>query len=439
MSDAQTSVSPPEPAHFGLPALDPEGRPWSPLTLLILRQRRGEISLDEMMASAMPFVRRVARYAGAARRLTEEVEEITQELAILLYTDLHRDFDPARADAMSMLTTYARSVARTEERRADRRPVPMEEPHEVRSPRGVADGTELVTGIGGTGSARDGDDDPYFARLDQKLAERRIAAALGSRPEGTADRLSRNSKDIVRTRRDGHGRDASAMTTRKTARTGRPSTPTVVAQLPEVPISLGSVETIERRGAPSLATRKLPGERRQNELIQSQSKKPVSPQQRLLRETRRRLGYTAAEFAEKLGIGVPRLASYEYGITTDVPPEIMARLASLSRRQAAKAEALAAHKDKLIGNIVSEWEQKLRPHVVAILPEDMRPAPGEPLSIRDLARELNVNHVTLKRWWHSHTRPPETRIAAVDEHVKSRLAMHKARALKRRLSARTSS
>lgn len=428
------SAPPPEPAQFGLPALDPEGRPWSPLTVLILQQRRGDITLDAMMAGAMPYVRRVARFAGAARRLGEEVDEIAQELAILLYTDLHRQFDPARADAMSMLTTYARSVARTEKRRADRRPLPMEEPAEVWSP-GTADSADLVTGMAGTGAARDGDDDPFFARLDQTMAQHRIATALGFPAVQPADIVSRNRKEGVRTRRDGSGRDAATMSPPKTTRRSRPNTTRgVTAVLPEVPITLGRVEVIERHGVPRLAAAaKLPGERRNRDL-QSSSKKPVTPQQRLLRDTRRLLGYTAAQFAEMLHIGLPRLSSYEYGVTSIVPEDIMRRVEQLARRESGKAAALAAFKGKLIGTIVSEWEQKLRPYVRAALPREERAPASEPLTLKQLALELQINVITLKRWWHSHTRPPETRIAAVDEQVKARLALHKARALKRRLA-----
>jgi hypothetical protein len=70
MRDPQTSPPLPEQARLGLPELDPEGRPWSQLTFLILRHRRGEITLDEMMREAMPVIRRVARYAGSVRRLS---------------------------------------------------------------------------------------------------------------------------------------------------------------------------------------------------------------------------------------------------------------------------------------------------------------------------------------------------------------------------------
>jgi DNA-binding transcriptional regulator YiaG len=427
MRDPQTSPPLPEQARLGLPELDPEGRPWSQLTFLILRHRRGEITLDEMMREAMPVIRRVARYAGSVRRLSEEAEEIAQELAILLCTNLYREFDPLRADAMSMLTTYARSVARTEERRADRRPLSID-PADARMPHD-RNPHDYVTGLGGTGAAREGDDDPYFARLDQSLAQRRIAAALSTGAPPAADRLASTRSNGHGTARDGAGHASDQMTHRTTHVNG------VLAQLPEVPISLGAVEVIQRRGVPAALQFKGPGELVNKELYRHRSTRPVSPEQQLLRETRRKLGYTSQEFARLLRIGAPRLASYEYGVTAGVPDDVMRRLHEVARSHADKAATLSLFRRKLIGSIVSEWEQQLRPFVRKAHGGAARSS--EPLSLRELALELQVNVVTLKRWAENHTRPAETRIAAVDEHVKKRLSHYKARQLKKRLSNRS--
>jgi DNA-binding transcriptional regulator YiaG len=215
----------------------------------------------------------------------------------------------------------------------------------------------------------------------------------------------------------------------------RTQTALVSARLPEVPISLGAVEVVERRGVPAAKQFKLPGEHVKQDIHRHRTNRPVSPEQQLLRETRRKLGYTSQEFAKLLRIGAPRLASYEYGVTAGVPEEVMDRLREVRRTHAEKAQALADLGRKLIGKIVSEWEQQLRPFVRRS--QGITANADEPLSLRELALELQVNPVTLKRWSTNHTRPAETRIAAVDEHVKERLSHYKARQLKKRLSKRT--
>lgn len=426
MRNPQPSPPPLEVTRFGLPELDPEGRPWSQLTFLILRHRAGEISLDELMREAMPVIRRVARHAGSVRRLAEEAEEIAQELAILLCTDLHRAFDPRRADAMSMLTTYARSVARTEERRAERRPLALD-PSDERLP-AHRDPLDFTTGLSGSGAARDGDDDPYFAHLDQVLAQRRIASALIDFPAPATDRLPPKSESKGRRRlaRDGVGDEVTTMSI-----LGRKAPSEVVASLPVVPTSLGALEVVERRGVPRAL--RTAGERLASPKEGKPPKRPISAAQKRLRDTRKRLGYTSKDFARLLNIGAPRLASYEYGVTATVPKEIMERLDAIAAKHADQARALASFGRKLIGTIVGEWEKELRPFVRQL--HGIEGAPNEPLPLRDLALELKVNPVTLKRWYSNQTRPPETRIAAVDEHVRKRLSQHKARLLKQRLAS----
>ncbi|MBK6744201.1 MAG: helix-turn-helix transcriptional regulator [Hydrogenophilales bacterium] len=119
-------------------------------------------------------------------------------------------------------------------------------------------------------------------------------------------------------------------------------------------------------------------------------RKLTSEQQELI-AIRRQCGLSQDQFAEALGIGFPRLSSYEHGRTDSIPDWIMQAARSLAETQGASQDAAQQRYANLeMPEILAGWAKRLD------VPYDNN---------RRLAAMLGTTVPTLTRWKNCLTRP----------------------------------
>ena len=120
-------------------------------------------------------------------------------------------------------------------------------------------------------------------------------------------------------------------------------------------------------------------------------RRDLAPDHQELVDIRRKLNLSQALFAEELGIGVPRLSSYEYGRAGRVPEWIMTAARELSGRNCDTLESIRKKFDELdMPAILKRWAKALD-----VGYEDN----GQ------LAALLGTSVPTITRWKKSQTRP----------------------------------
>lgn len=86
----------------------------------------------------------------------------------------------------------------------------------------------------------------------------------------------------------------------------------------------------------------------------------LAPDHQELVDIRRKLNLSQAQFAEELGIGVPRLSSYEYGRAGRVPEWIMTAARGLSNKNGYTQESVRMKFDELdMPTILQGWAKAL--------------------------------------------------------------------------------
>lgn len=121
------------------------------------------------------------------------------------------------------------------------------------------------------------------------------------------------------------------------------------------------------------------------------AKRTLSPEHQELVDIRLKLGLSQAQFAEELGIGVPRLSSYEYGRAGSVPEWVMT-----------SARELAANNGEAQESTRKKYEGLEMPVILA----NWAKALGVPYEDNgQLAALLGTSVSTLTRWKNKLTRP----------------------------------
>jgi DNA-directed RNA polymerase specialized sigma24 family protein/transcriptional regulator with XRE-family HTH domain len=140
------------------------------------------------------------------------------------------------------------------------------------------------------------------------------------------------------------------------------------------------------RGVSTADKPKLPNPERR----QPRAKK-LLPDHQELNDIHNELGWRQQEFADELGIGVPRLVSYLYGKTNTVPADIMEKARALYQQEKeAAATARGKFDGRKMADILVEWAEKLD------LPYDDNAA---------LAAVTGATVPTVTRWKKENSRP----------------------------------
>lgn len=144
-------------------------------------------------------------------------------------------------------------------------------------------------------------------------------------------------------------------------------------------------------------------------------KRSLSPEHQELVNIRLKIGLSQAQFAEELGIGVPRLSSYEYGRAGSIPEWVMTA-----------ARELVANNGEAQESIRKKYEELEMPVILATWAKAL----GVPYEDNDqLAALLGTSVSTLTRWKNKLTRP-SLHSLAFHEHMvdqaKKKLAKQKA-------------
>ncbi|MBK6742539.1 MAG: helix-turn-helix transcriptional regulator [Hydrogenophilales bacterium] len=117
----------------------------------------------------------------------------------------------------------------------------------------------------------------------------------------------------------------------------------------------------------------------------------LAPEQQELIDIRKQCNLSQAQFADELGIGVPRLSSYEHGRTGSIPEWIMQAARALAQNQGlAQEQAQKRFAGLDMPEILTRWGERLD-------------VPYE--DNRRLAALLGTTVPTLTRWKNGLTRP----------------------------------
>lgn len=144
-------------------------------------------------------------------------------------------------------------------------------------------------------------------------------------------------------------------------------------------------------------------------------KRSLSPEHQELVNIRLKIGLSQAQFAEELGIGVPRLSSYEYGRAGSIPEWVMTA-----------ARELVANNGEAQESIRKKYQELEMPVILATWAKAL----GVPYEDNgQLAALLGTSVSTLTRWKNKLTRP-SLHSLAFHEHMvdqaKKKLAKQKA-------------
>lgn len=139
---------------------------------------------------------------------------------------------------------------------------------------------------------------------------------------------------------------------------------------------------------------RLVAQKRQKIALPMPPKRPpkaakLSPDQEELVNIRHQLCYSQDVFAKALGIGVPRLASYEYGRTSGVPDKVMDTARGLLD-EVGCADA-KEYENIPMSKILAQWAKELG----IDYDDDIA-----------LSKVLTVSTATISRWKNNKTRPP---------------------------------
>ena len=115
----------------------------------------------------------------------------------------------------------------------------------------------------------------------------------------------------------------------------------------------------------------------------------LSPDQAALVDIRHQLGYSQELFAEAWGLGVPRLASYEYGRTAGVPKAVMDKARELLNEVG--CADIKEYENVPMSKILAGWAKQMG------IPYEEDIA---------LSKALTVSPATISRWKNDKTRPP---------------------------------
>jgi transcriptional regulator with XRE-family HTH domain len=135
------------------------------------------------------------------------------------------------------------------------------------------------------------------------------------------------------------------------------------------------------RGRPRFPVSREDGERKEKIKLPSQAKLSA-----ILKD----LGWTMRQFADELGIGMPRLSSYLHG-TTDVPEHILNLAVALYNQELVGLKKSKAQFEQWSMRVILErWAKEAGIHV-----EDNK----------QLGAIIGVSESTISRWKHQVTRP----------------------------------
>ena len=131
------------------------------------------------------------------------------------------------------------------------------------------------------------------------------------------------------------------------------------------------------------------------------AERQLSANQIRLREIRKRAGKTLGAFAEAIGISEASQRAYEYGVTRDVPEDVMKRAEELAESVEQRRERAASPLvSRPIGELVNVWAER-----VGVRPDPAVLAPA-------LGNLVSGN--TLRRWLTGKHHPTEANLVALD-------------------------
>lgn len=369
----------------------------------IIQFQSGGGPIDKVYKLGMPVFLRLARSAAYRAGIPEETDEIAQDLGYMFLTQIVHSYD-ADQSIYPYLRTFAGNLARTLSRKKRDSPnatdllSPPDPEGESEHPREFG---LLVAGLDG----READDamESVIARIDKDAALKKIGEKLySSCPVTKVDGMKNN-----------------------------PSKPQT---LPEIGFF------VERARGPScrnpsakvlsVAEAKAPSKAAQRRNKVDGTKAKLTPDQQELRAIRIELQMSQPDFAEEIGINVPRLSSYEYGRTAGVPTSIMEAARELKRSMSKDREAVkSVYENKTMAEIVDAWSRQLAQSMVL---EGVLDAGEEFVTDSLIARTLGVTETTVRRWRNEEARPTLQTIIRHNETINFLVTTRTMRAEKKR-------
>jgi transcriptional regulator with XRE-family HTH domain len=133
------------------------------------------------------------------------------------------------------------------------------------------------------------------------------------------------------------------------------------------------------------------------------SKLKLTPEHEELKSIRQQLGWTQQQFADELGMGLPCLASYEYGRTKGVPEQIINKARNLLEQEASAAKRIKSKFDgRSMESILTEWSQILGLEAK----KEQEEKEGKKFNEnRELSIATGASIPTIVRWKNGDTRP----------------------------------
>ena len=129
-------------------------------------------------------------------------------------------------------------------------------------------------------------------------------------------------------------------------------------------------------------------------------KRELSADQQELVDIMARLEMRNHDFAVHLGIGVPRLSSYIYGLTASVPQEVMDEARAVLAEQSKGLAGVKKQFEKKMSEIIDGWKRRLKAR-----------------TNEQLAKYLGVTTMTLHRWRTDVTQPDLTALVRYEQQV----------------------
>ena len=129
-------------------------------------------------------------------------------------------------------------------------------------------------------------------------------------------------------------------------------------------------------------------------------KRELSADQQELVDIMAKLEMRNHDFAVHLGIGVPRLSSYIYGLTASVPREVMDEARAVLAEQSEGLAGVKKQFEKKMSEIIDEWKRRLKAR-----------------TNEQLAKYLGVTTMTLHRWRTDVTQPDLTALVRYEQQV----------------------
>jgi len=369
----------------------------------IVQFQTGDGPIDRVYRLGMPVFLRLARAAAYRAGIPEETEEIAQDLGYMFFTQIVHSYDAAQS-IYPYLRTFAGNLSRTLSRKKRDTPNatdllhPSDEDGEPDSSREYG---LLVAGLDG----READDamESVIAKIDKDAALKKIGEKLYS--------------------------SSPAMKVE-----GMKNTPPGRQALPDIGFF------VERAKGPScrnpstkvlsVAEAKTPSKAAQRRNKVDGTKARLTPDQQELRAIRIELQMSQPDFADEIGINVPRLSSYEYGRTAGVPTSIMEAARELKRSMSKDREGVkSVYENKTMAQIVDSWSQQLAQSMIV---EGLLEAGEQFVTDSLIARTLGVTETTVRRWRNEEARPTLQTIIRHNETINFLVTARTLRAEKKR-------